>query len=193
MNFNLEDYEPVEERLARFHKKYPNGRVITDVVNYTDTTILVKAHLFREYEDEKPYATGFAEETKGVGSPVNKLAHVENCETSAVGRALANGGFAPKNGKRPSREEMQKVARGEKKEEQRPLIDTPDGQIRKKNTAIKNLYRVVAERLEQMGSKVKVADACTKLILQTYKVASYSQLTTEQIDTLAKKVEEGNE
>ena len=51
-----------------------------------------------------PVATGYAHEVRG-SSPVNRTSHVENCETSAVGRALANYGMSAK-GTRPSREEM---------------------------------------------------------------------------------------
>jgi hypothetical protein len=56
-------------------------------------------------------ATGYAEEVRGAGN-VNRTSHVENCETSAVGRALANAGMAGSDvSKRPSREEMSKVQR----------------------------------------------------------------------------------
>jgi hypothetical protein len=56
-------------------------------------------------------ATGYAEEVRGAGN-VNRTSHVENCETSAVGRALANAGMAGTDvNKRPSREEMGKVQR----------------------------------------------------------------------------------
>jgi hypothetical protein len=55
-------------------------------------------------------ATGYAEEVRGAGN-VNRTSHVENCETSAVGRALANAGMAGTDvNKRPSREEMSKAA-----------------------------------------------------------------------------------
>ncbi len=108
--FNLEEYEPVEDRLEKFHKQHKEGRVITEMVGYTDDRGVFKASLYRDFEEEKPWATGYAEETRGQGGLVNDTSHLENCETSAIGRALANAGYAPK-GKRPSREEMQKVNR----------------------------------------------------------------------------------
>jgi hypothetical protein len=63
------------------------------------------------YLDDLLLATGWAEETRGEGH-VNRTSHFENCETSALGRALANAGFAGSDyTKRPSREEMLKVER----------------------------------------------------------------------------------
>lgn len=107
-DFNLNDYEPVEDRLKKFYKDHPDGRVITDIVSHNDSTIIIKAFLYKNFEDEKPWSTGIAEETRAVGGPVNRFSHVENCETSAIGRALANANYA--SGKRPSREEMAKIA-----------------------------------------------------------------------------------
>lgn len=109
-NFNLADYETVEERLAKFHADYPTARVETEMAHYSEDRVVFKATVFKNYEDEKSSATGYAEETRGKGGMVNSTSHLENCETSALGRALANLGYAPK-GARPSREEMEKVQR----------------------------------------------------------------------------------
>ena len=59
--------------------------------------------------DAAPAATGYAHESV-TSRGVNLTSALENCETSAIGRALANLGYAPK-GKRPSREEMAKANR----------------------------------------------------------------------------------
>ena len=112
MAYNLDNYEPVEVRLERFWEKYPNGRTHTAVLEKTVDSILMIGSIYAERNDLNPIATGRAEEIKS-NSGVNRDAWVENCETSCLGRALANGGFAAKGGKRPSKEEMQKVARRE--------------------------------------------------------------------------------
>lgn len=110
--FDPADYEPVEDRLRRFYEQYPDGRVTTDLVAYSDTQYIVKATIYRDHDPATmPWATGYAEETVG-SSPVNRTSALENGETSAIGRALANANFAAK-GKRPSREEMNKAARRE--------------------------------------------------------------------------------
>jgi hypothetical protein len=112
VSFNLDNYEPVAPRLARWLEHVAdNGglpRVITDMVHRGDGWCVFKACL---YINEDLVSTGWAEEHQ-TDRGVNAASHVENCETSAVGRALANIGMAGSDPtKRPSREEMQKVAR----------------------------------------------------------------------------------
>ena len=109
--FNLDNYETVEDRLVKFWEQHPDGRVLTSIHYYDDTRILVKAEIYFNREDERAVATGYAEELRGA-SPVNRTSHAENAETSAIGRGLANCGYAAK-GSRPSREEMEKVQRGD--------------------------------------------------------------------------------
>ena len=108
MAFNLADYETVESRLEKFWKDYPDGRISTELEVCEDHRYVFKAYLYRTYLDQVAYSTGFAEE-KDTDRGVNATSACENAETSSLGRALANGGYAAK-GKRPSQEEMKKVA-----------------------------------------------------------------------------------
>ena len=107
-HFNLDDYETVEERLVKYWKDNNEGRIITRLIEHSPTRFIVEASIYRRAEDSFPWATGLAEETVQ-GRGVNSTSALENCETSAIGRALANAGYATK-GKRASREEMVKVA-----------------------------------------------------------------------------------
>jgi hypothetical protein len=111
--FNLEDYETVEERLVKFWKEHPDGRIETLLVDATLQRFIVKASVFRTEADAQAWTTGYAEETVSTRG-VNSTSALENCETSAIGRALANAGYVTK-GKRPSREEMSKVKAAEPK------------------------------------------------------------------------------
>jgi hypothetical protein len=107
--FNLANYEPVEDRNRKFWADHPNGRILTDLVFHDGVRYVVRAEVYIDAEDTRPSATGYAEETVTTRG-VNQTSALENCETSAEGRALARLGYAPK-GARPSREEMQKAQR----------------------------------------------------------------------------------
>jgi hypothetical protein len=108
--FNLADYEPVEVRLEKFIKDFPDFRISTELEVVEATRYIVKAYIYKSSGDSIAWATGYAEETVS-SRGVNQTSALENCETSAIGRALANAGYATK-GKRPSQQEMQKVAKG---------------------------------------------------------------------------------
>lgn len=110
MAFIPSDYEPVDSRIHRFWQEHPDGRIHTEIVLINETEIVIKASVYADRDDVRPVAIDFAHETRN-SSPVNKLSFVENCSTSAIGRALATFAYSPK-GKRPSKEEMEKVQRG---------------------------------------------------------------------------------
>jgi hypothetical protein len=107
--FKPDQYATVAERLELFYSRFPQGRVNTELVSRTDGEITFKALVYRDVTEIPPAATGWASEREGDGD-INTVACLENTETSAVGRALANLGFTASS-KRPSREEMEKVAR----------------------------------------------------------------------------------
>lgn len=122
MRFNLDNYETVETRLAKFWAQFPNGQVFTAIHHYDDNKVVFRAEIYKDISDPRPVATGYAEEVRDL-SPVNKTSHVENAETSAIGRALANYVFQSKTAPRPSREEMTKVVRQDKPAAAKPTGD----------------------------------------------------------------------
>jgi hypothetical protein len=107
--FDLDSYETVESRLVKFWNDHPNGRVFTDLVFHDERRFIIKSEIYFDKDDLNPTATGYAEEIVGA-SPVNRTSALENGETSSLGRGLANCGYASQ-GKRASREEMEKVER----------------------------------------------------------------------------------
>jgi hypothetical protein len=98
-------------RLGKFIADYDDFMVHTELVQATETRFIVLAKIYRTCVDAQPFATGLAYETV-TDRGVNQTSALENCETSAIGRALANAGYAAK-GKRPSQSEMAKVIAAE--------------------------------------------------------------------------------
>jgi hypothetical protein len=137
--FNLADYETVESRLEKWIKEYPDGRIETELIEASNTRFIVGAKLFKTEADAKPCSTGLAFEViteKGV----NSTSALENCETSAIGRALANAGFAAK-GKRASREEMAKVNNNQPNEYEKKLQERRYGAPGTKSAAVEDALR----------------------------------------------------
>jgi len=113
-SFNLADYQTVQERIDLFRTSFSQGRIVNKIVHIDDHSIIVECSIYLNATDELPTCVDLAHEVKDA-SPVNKTSWVENCATSSTGRAISllGGPFSPK-GKRPSREEMSKVERGNK-------------------------------------------------------------------------------
>ena len=109
--FNLSEYQTCAERLELFWKEHPDGRIDTKLIEASATRFIVQAFIYRTEADQYPWASGLAEETIS-GRGVNATSALENAETSALARSLANAGYSPKGdpSKRASREEMTKVA-----------------------------------------------------------------------------------
>lgn len=125
MAFNLEDYETVEERLAKFWADCPDGRIETELVNRPNAQaneFVFVARLYRTEVDQHPVSTGWAAEFK-TESGFGKFG-CELAESSAIGRALANWTYS-KKGARPSREEMSRVQ--QTPERAKPVSDATSG------------------------------------------------------------------
>ena len=129
--FSPEQYATVAERIELFYSRFPEGRINTELVTREGGEITFKALVYRTAAETLAAATGWASEREGDGD-INTVACLENTETSAVGRALANLGFTASS-KRPSREEMEKVARlrsslsfRQKREERAQLHSLPN-------------------------------------------------------------------
>ena len=156
--FNLADYETVEERIKRFYLAHDDGRIVTEWENNNRfdlegakseaKTWVVKASIYLTAGDQAnllPKATGYAVEIDGTGGANNGSA-LENAETSAIGRALANMNLS--GNKRSSREEMQKVAR----------IENTDWLAELKTATDIKSARALYARAMQQGAPSEVLD-----------------------------------
>jgi hypothetical protein len=113
--FNLDDYEPVADRIARWYKLHPDGAIRTALVTTNEDRErkqwIVQAFVYKHADDEFAVATGLAFEIDGTAG-ANTTSALENAETSSIGRALSNANMNGDRTKRASREEMAKVNRG---------------------------------------------------------------------------------
>lgn len=131
MRFNPENYVDVQERINTFWKEWPQGSIQTEML--TDgaqfDAVVIKATVYRFAEDMQPAATGIASEVRGDNfkDGANFTSWHENCETSAIGRALANMGYAKNRTDRPSRQEMQKVERAQQAPQPRTVNEIAGG------------------------------------------------------------------
>lgn len=80
-------YVPVSERVRYFNEAYPQGMIDTEIVERKDNMVLMKAKVVPDSANPARYFIGYAQEEKGKGM-VNATSYIENCQTSAIGRAL---------------------------------------------------------------------------------------------------------
>ena len=121
------NYAMVPERVTAFRKLFPEGFISTEIISHDGQTFLMQAKA-GYYENGCPIilGTGFAQEVKGRGM-VNGTSYIENCETSAVGRALGMIGLGINGGGICSAEELANAvtAQRQMKEEEKALCNPP--------------------------------------------------------------------
>ena len=144
------DYSEVKDRIPLFWQKHPEGCINTDIVEVAPDYVVIKAFLYANQTDPRPLATGLAHELR-TASKINQASYVENCETSAIGRALANYGMAGTS-ERPSAEEMQKAERTK-------------GQL---HNEIAELCRELGKEVDEVYTKSKAAWKKKELSLEDY-------------------------
>jgi hypothetical protein len=179
--FNLDNYETVEDRLKKFWKENPDARINTEIAHITEdgTCVTIRAEVFKQEEDARPVATGIAQETKGQGGFANADAWMENCETSAIGRALANWKYQGSDKARPSREEMSKVQVEKKpvkkptKQEQEAMNKVVDEMVAEPTNTTGDVGKQLNQLLEAM-----IPDEALR---QTIKGNAYNELINNGI------------
>ena len=173
-SFNLDDYIPVQERINRFWQEHPEGRILTQLESDRGDfeRCRYSAAVYLDANDERPVATGYAFEVAGSGA--NRTSHEENCETSAIGRALANMGYATSHKDRPSREEMSKASRD----------DRPAAPVSHDKPTDKQIKMVFA-----LARQIGFDDDKVNTLAREHGAESLSSLTRRQISALIERLQ----
>ena len=162
--FDPRTYAPVADRVALFWERHPGGRIVTELVERSEKAVVFRALVFRSADDHEPAATGWACEEPG-STEINAVACLENTETSAVGRALANLGFLAGRG-RPSLEEMAKAERA-REALRHARGDVPVRRVAEPAPALHPLDRARERRTMPSLSHVPAAHAATARLVAT--------------------------
>ena len=120
----MKDYVPVNERVEAFLTKYPDGSLQSEVVAMTDTVIAMKAYAYRSPDDPRPGIGHSSIEVPGK-TPYTRGSEMENCETSAWGRAIAALGFEVKRGIASAEEVRNKAPHPPRPAPERPTTPAP--------------------------------------------------------------------
>lgn len=146
------DYAEVNQRIKAFRMVYPEGTINTEIISLENGICTMKATAMNE---GKILGTGFAQEKEG-STFINKTSYIENCETSAVGRALGMCGFGIDTSV-CSAEELQNALNNQNKPEtkNKPKIEyATEDQIAKLN----KYYSGKMDKLEDVLKKYKVSN-----------------------------------
>lgn len=88
VNIHGKEYKTVAERVNEFRKTHPTDAIVTEIISNDNEYVVMKASI----SIDTIVATGHAQEKYG-STNINKTSALENCETSAIGRALASFGL----------------------------------------------------------------------------------------------------
>lgn len=153
------DYAMVPERVTAFRKLYPEGFIRTEIVSHDGGVVLMNAiaGYYKETGEMVILGSGFAQETKGQGL-VNGTSYIENCETSAVGRALGFLGLGLNGGGICSAEELANAITGQRQMEKKTEVkkDAP--------ATVEKIDRVPS--LQQKVEQAAEVDPVKKYLLQ---------------------------
>lgn len=185
-DFDGSQYAPVTDRITLFYDRFPRGRIVTRLVSRRRGEITFMARVYRAVADTRPASTGWATERVGDGE-VNSVACLENAETSAIGRVLANLGFTASR-HRPSLEEMAKAARARARLARGPAEAEASGRGRVGRLRVNESDRLDNGYTVERRSQLANATVDTLRLLQT---AERAGLDPAHVRSLHEKVRGG--
>lgn len=166
-NIKGKEYAQVNQRVIAFRKLFPDGFVTSRMVSNEDGVCVFDAEVgyYTESGERVVLASGSAYEREQ-SSYINKTSYIENCQTSAVGRALGFAGFGIDTSIASSEE----------------MVNALDQQA--KQSMIEEREAVLLEKL------CKAYDININALMKQYKVKELTDLTSEQYAEINRKIEE---
>lgn len=188
VNIKGKDYVMVNERIKAFKELYPDYAIVTEIEHLGDGMCVIKAMVMDA--EGNPKASGHAYEKEG-SSPINKTSYIENCETSAVGRALGFMGIGIDTSICSAEELAIAISQQETPEQiaERKLngeaVELPTGEdfakaMKSASTQQITMIKTICERIGQPMDNI-----CKK-----YKVKGLDDLTPEQATEIIEKLKE---
>ena len=187
IDFKGKNYVMVDQRVKAFRMLFPEGFIRTHMVSIEDGVCVMKAEVgcyIDNCHNELILSTGWAYE-KESSSYINKTSYIENCETSAVGRALGFLGLGIEGGAICSAEELANAINNQKKTEK--PTETPT------TIYIRKMIRLIQSRLglesyeEARTEVIKMIDALVKS--GTIKPVDWNKLTLAEAEVIFEAVE----
>lgn len=172
------DYAEVNQRVKAFRQVHPNGTITTEIVSLQDGVVLMKATILDD--DQRLIATGLAYEKEN-STFINKTSFIENCETSAVGRALGMCGFGID------------VSIASKEEVENAQANQTKGVKKVKEEPVKGQNETKQTKMSEETSKVifNLEETLKSWLVKKFKLESLGELSEEQaqwfIDQMKKK------
>ena len=166
------DYAEVNQRIKAFRMVYPHGTIDTQLISNENGICIFKAII---KDEETLLATGTAYEKEG-STFINKTSYIENCETSAVGRALGMAGF----GIDTSVASAEEVANAIKQQEEE------QNNIEKKKETV--IDKKMVEALNMAIENNKITDDIVENILNKYGYTSTSEIKVKDYMNIVKEL-----
>lgn len=163
------EYAEVNQRIKAFRMCYPNGTITTDIINLENGVVTMKAVISNE--EGVVIGTGYAQEKEN-STFINKTSYIENCETSAVGRALGMCGFGIDTSV-ASYEEVMNAMENQKEEPKKPAYHKQP----KQEASQSKITYCTKEQLEILNRQDEPVKA---FALKKFNVASLDKLTSDQ-------------
>lgn len=161
------DYAEVNQRVKAFRQVHPNGTITTEIISLQDGIVLMKATILDD--DQRLIATGLAYEKEN-STFINKTSFIENCETSAVGRALGMCGFGI-DVSIASKEEVENAQANQTKDVKKVKEEKPKAQSEQKSSKMSDKTSEIIFNLE---------DTLKSWLVKKFKLESLGELSEEQ-------------